>query len=123
MLGSHLLALVEIHLTLGAYQDAVDLVLKMPPAVPDAARGQAYFDAARILARLVTRVSTDEKLAPADRDRLTRNSLGRTIVLLREAIDTDPKFAARIKQDPDIKALASRPEFATMMNTLVDLGQ
>ncbi len=122
LLGSHLNALVEVNLNLGAFQEAADTAFKMPQVVPDAARGQAYFDAARILARLVTRASTDEKLTPANRGRLTRNSLGRTIVLLREAIDADPKFAARIKQDPDIKALESRPEFETMMNTLVDLA-
>jgi serine/threonine protein kinase len=122
LLGSHLQALAELNLKLGAYQEAADTALKIPQVVPDAARGQAYFDAARVLARLVARASTDEKLAPADRDRLTRNSLGRTIVLLREAVDADHKFAARIKQDPDIKALDSRPEFATMMNTLVDLA-
>ena len=56
----------------------------------------------------------------ADRDRLTRNYLGRTIVLLREAIDSSPTLADQIKTDPDIKPLESRPEFHTIMNTLVN---
>ena len=123
LLGGHLLALAEVSLDLGAYPEAADAALKLPQAVPGAARGQAYFDAARILARSVVRAGADEKLAKADRDRLARQYLGRTIVLLREAIDTDPKLADRIKKDPEFKALESRPEYQTMMNTLVDLGR
>ena len=42
--------------------------------------------------------------------------------MLREAIDTDPKLADRIKKAPEFKALESRPEYQAMMNTLVDLG-
>ena len=61
------------------------------------------------------------KLAQAERDRLTRSYLGRTVVLLREVIDTDPKLAEQIKTDADIKLLQSRPEFQTMMNTLVNV--
>ena len=122
MLGSHLLALADINLKSGAYQEAADNALKIPQVVPDADRGQAYLDAARVLARLVVRTGADPKLAQADRDRMTRNYLGRTIVLLREAIDINAKVAELIKQDPDLKALESRPEFQTMMNTLVNLG-
>ena len=91
--------------------------------MPDSGRGEACFDAARLLARLVGLVGADPKLVPADRDRLIRPYLGRSIVLLREAIDTDPKLAGRIKDDPAIKALESRPEFQTMMNSLVNLGR
>ena len=69
------------------------------------------FQSAKILARLVAQVSSHPKVVPANRDRLTRNYLGRTIVLLREAIDTDPKLADQMKSDTDIKRLESRPEF------------
>jgi tetratricopeptide (TPR) repeat protein len=123
LLGKHLLALADISLNLGAYPDAADNALKVPQAVPEADRGQACFDAAKILARLVIQAGADEKLAQADRDRLTRQYIGRTVVLLREAIDTNPNFANQIKGNPEFKALESRPEYVSMMNTLVDLGR
>ncbi len=123
LLGKHLLALADINLKLGAYPDAADTALKIPQAVPEADRGQAFFDAAKILARLVIQAGADEKLAKAERDRLTRQHIGRTVVLLREAIDTNPNFADQIKIAPEFKALESRPEYVTMMNTLVDLGR
>ena len=53
--------------------------------------------------------------------RPTRGYLGRTAVLLREVIDTDPKLAEQIKTDADIKLLQLRPEFQTIMNTLVNI--
>ena len=93
--------------------------LEIPNAVPSSKRAEGCFDAARLLARLVSQVGADAKLANADRDQLVRNYLGRTVVLLREAIDTSPTLAGQIKVDADIKALESRPEFQAIMNTLV----
>ena len=121
LLGTHLLALADIDLKLASYKDAATLALELPNSVPAADRGQGCFDAARVLARLVVRISADLKLPETERNQLTRNYLGRTVVLLREAIDASPKLADQIKNDADIKALASRPEFQTIMNTLVDV--
>jgi len=42
--------------------------------------------------------------------------------VLREAIDASPKLAQKIKTDPDIQALKSRPELQTIMNILADVG-
>jgi tetratricopeptide (TPR) repeat protein len=123
LLGGHLLDLAEVNLKRGAFQEAADDALRMTRVVPDAGRGEACFDAARILARLVGLVDADAKRVPADRERMVRPYLGRSIVLLREAIDSNPKLAGRIKDDPAIKALDSRPEFKTMMNSLVDVGR
>jgi hypothetical protein len=44
-------------------------------------------------------------------------------MFLREAIDTNPKLAAPIKADTDIKRLVSRPEFRDVIQALVDLGR
>ncbi len=66
-------------------------------------------------------MSVDEKLAQAERNRLTNRYLTRTAILLREVIDADPKLAEQIKTDADIKLLQSRPEFQTIMNTLVNV--
>lgn len=123
LLGDHLIDLAKIDLELGDYDEASRLALDVPKTVPGSKRAQACFDSARILARLVTQVAGDGKVGQADRDRLTRNSVGRTIVLLREAIDNSPMLAEQIKTDPDIKPLESRPEFHTIMNTLVNLGR
>ena len=119
-LGGCLVTLANIDLKLGAYEEAARGALELPKSVATRGRGQACFDAARILARLITGVGGDAKLAQVDRDRLIHTYLGRTVVLLREAIDTDSKLAELIKTDADISLLGSRPEFRTMMNTLVE---
>lgn len=121
LLGAHLIDLADVNLKLSAYDQAARIALEIPKTVPSASRAEGCLDAARILARLVTRVSTDEKIAQAERDRLTKGYLGRTAVLLREVIDTDPKLAEQIKTDADIKLLKSRPEFQIIMDTLVNV--
>ena len=103
LLGGLLLELAEVNIKRRAYPEAAEDALRVPRAVPDAGRGEACLDAARILARLVALVGADPKLVPADRERLIRPYLGRSIVLLREAIDSNPKMAGRIKDDPAIK--------------------
>lgn len=52
-----------------------------------------------------------------------RKFLGRTLVLLREAVDANTKLANLIKNDPVFKELRDRPEFQIMLSNLVDLGQ
>ena len=123
LLGSHLLDLAQVNLQVGAYKEAAANALELPNVVPTSARDQGCFDAARVLARLVTLVAADTQVSQTDREQLTRSYLGRTIVLLRDAIDTNPKFSERIKADADIKALESRPEFQAIMNTLVNTGK
>ncbi len=123
LLGSHLIELANLNLRLGAYREAAARVLEVPNAVPASNRAQGCLDAARTLARLVFQATADRNLAQNERDQLTRNYLGRAVVLLREVIDTNAKLAVQIKQDPDIKALESRPEFQTIMNSLVELGR
>jgi hypothetical protein len=122
-LASHLVDLATIHQRLGAYDEAYRLALEVPRTVPIAARPEACYDAAQVLARLVVHVDADQKLPQSEHDRLTRHCLARTVVLLREAIDAGPKLAEQIKGDPDIKALETRPRFRTIMNSLVELGQ
>src|SRR5439155_2480325 len=119
-LAGHLIDLAEIHRKLGAYDAAARLALDVPKTVPLASRAQSCYKAAQVLARLVAQIGADDKLASKERDRLSRNYLTRTVVLLREAIDAGPKLAEQIKADPDIKALEARPQFQTIMNNLVD---
>ena len=42
---------------------------------------------------------------------------------LKRIVDANPKLADEVKKDTNIKLLESRPEFETMMNTLVNLGR
>ncbi len=93
LLGGLLLELAEVDIKRRAYPEAAEDALRIPRAVPEAGRGEACFDAARILARLVALVGADPRLVPADRERLTRPYLGRSIVLLREAVDSNPRMA------------------------------
>ncbi len=123
LVGSHLVDLAGMNLKLGNYETAANTALEIPKSVPSASRAEGCFEAARILARVVNKAGTDDKLTQEQRSRLTRNYLGRTVILLREVIDSDAKLAEQVKTDGDIKLLRSRPEFETIMNTLVNVGQ
>ncbi len=121
LLGAHQIDQADLSIKLSAYEQAARVALEIPKSVPASNRVEGCFDAARILARTVTKLSNDEKIAQAERVRLTQSYLGRTAILLREVIDSDPKLAEQIKTDADIKILQSRPEFRTIMNTLVNV--
>ena len=122
-LGSHMLELAWIDLELGADDEAAKIALDLPKTVPSASRPRACFDAARVLARLVSHQGADASRDRAEFDTLTRNYIGRIALYLREAIDTDPKLAAPIKADADIKRLVARPEFREVIHALVDLSR
>jgi eukaryotic-like serine/threonine-protein kinase len=121
-LSGHLIALADVDRKLGAYDQAAKLALEVPKVVPPANRADACLDAARALARLVTQVSADLKVPEKERNHLARVYLTRTVVLIRDAVDANPALSEPIKADPDIKILQSRPEFQTMMDTLVEAG-
>ena len=120
-LAEYMVDLADVNRKLGAYDEAARLALEMPKTVPPGRRSQACYDAARVLARVVAQAGSDDKLHQDVRERLTRIYLAHTVVLLREAIDSDPKLAEQIKSDRDIKILERRPEFRAIMNTLVDV--
>ncbi len=121
LLSGQQVELADLNIKLGAYEQAARIALEIPKSVPVLNRVDGCFDAARILARTVTKLSADTKIAQAERDRLTQGYIGRTAILLREVIDSDPKLAEQIKTDADLKVLQSRPEFRTIMDTLVDV--
>jgi tetratricopeptide (TPR) repeat protein len=118
LLGRHLIALAGIDLRLDAYEESAACAQELPKIVPASDRGQACLDAVRILAQSIAQIESNTKLSETERSRLTHNYLGRTIVLVGEAIDGSPARSEEIKKDPHIKALESRPEFRTMMNAL-----
>jgi serine/threonine protein kinase len=123
LLGEHLLELANLELKLGAYDNAAERALELPGAVPPSVRAQACYDAAGVLARAVDRIAADPKLPEATRDRLIRNDLARAAILLREAIDTNPKLAGKVSQEAQFRQLKSRSEFQTILNVLVDAGR
>jgi hypothetical protein len=113
--------LADLCLTVGEYDAAMQAAVDLAKATPDS--GQGCLDAAKILARSASQIQADAKLARARKDELGRKFLGRTVVMLREAIDLNPKLAESIKNDPVFKELRDRPEFQTMLSSLVDLGR
>ena len=78
--------------------------------------------AAKILARCMSQAAGDAKLDTGHRDALSRNCLGRIVVLLREAVDINPKLAGKIASEPSFSAILSRPEFKSLLGTLVELA-
>jgi len=118
LLGGHLIALARTNLKLGAFEEAAANALELPKIVPTSERGQACIDAARILAQVVAQVEANTKLPESERTRLTRIYLGRTMVLVTEGTDGSSQRTDEVKKDPYIKALESRPEFQTIINSL-----
>ena len=119
-LVEHLTDLADTCTKLADYDAAVQAAIDLAKAAPDPGRG--HYEAAKILARSAAAIQGDAKLASARKEELTRKCLGRTVVMLREAIDANTKLADRIKAEPVFKQLLDRPEFQTMLNSLVDLG-
>ena len=117
----HLRLLADVCLVLGAYDDAMHTAADLPKYATQ--QGQAYLDAARILARCVSQAQSDRNLTLARRDEIARKYLGRTVVMLREAIDANSRLAEPMKTDPIFKGLRERPEFQSMLNSVVDLGK
>ena len=115
----HLEALADVELTLAAYDDARKTALEMPRAAAVPAAG--YYAAAKTLARAATRMHNDSKLETARRDDLERKCLGSTVLMLREALDADPKLNDQLKTEPAFKELLDRSEFQTLLGDLVDL--
>ncbi len=116
-------ALADVNRKMNSYDEAARLALEVPKTAPPSHRDSACYEAAQILARLINQLVGDDKIPQAERDRLIRKHLSRTVVLLREAIDSGPDLAAQIKADPDIKALESRPQFQLLMSNLVDAAK
>ena len=123
LLGEHMADLARIDLKLGDYENAARVALDLPKTVPPANRAQACYDSAQLLARVVAQVGDNAKLAQSDRDRLIRSNVSRAVVLLREAVDTSPKLAEKVKNDGDFQALKSRPEFQAILNILSEVGK
>jgi len=119
-LVGHLTDLADTRTTLADYDAAVQAAIDLAKAAPDPGRG--HYEAARILARAAAAIQGDARLASARKEELTRSCLGRTVVMLREAIDANTKLADRIKAEPVFKQLLDRPEFQAMLNSLVELG-
>ena len=122
-MAGHRIALADVNRKLGAYADAARQALEAPKVAPAAGRAEVCLDTARALARLVAQVGNDVNLPEAERDHLTKSYLTRTVVLLRDAVDADPKLSDPIRDDPDIKVLRSRPEFEAILNSLVEAAR
>jgi tetratricopeptide (TPR) repeat protein len=118
---SHLETLAELDLSLAAYDDARKAALRMPKAAN--APGAVHVAAAEILARIARRVHDDTGLDASLRNDLERKCLGSVVVMLREALDADPKLADRIKAEAAFKDLLDRPEFQALLGDLVDAGK
>ena len=103
------------------YEAILMSTIDLVKAAPDA--GQGSFDAAKILARAASRIQADAKLNPSRKDELARKFLGRTVMMLREAIDANTQLAALIKNDPVFKELREHREFEIMLSSLVDVAR
>jgi tetratricopeptide (TPR) repeat protein len=121
-LVGHLEGLANACLALAQYDEVSRAAQEMARAAPEPAAA-TRFAAAKLFARSATLVREDTRLDPARRQKLLRGSLGSTVVMLREAIEGDPKLAAALESEPVFKKLRDQPEFENMLNSLVDTGR
>jgi serine/threonine protein kinase/polyhydroxyalkanoate synthesis regulator phasin len=118
LLTGHLLAQAKLELKAGDFQEAAAAALDLPKTAPPSGRAEACCDAATILAQAIAQIEANVKLPESERKQLARTYLGRTVVLLGEAIDGNPKLGEKIKNDAYIKALRARPEVQTVLSAL-----
>jgi hypothetical protein len=112
--------LAEVNLALGDYPGARQAAIELSQAGNDSAAIQLR--AAKYLARSVEKLEGDKAVSPPDRSTLASDALGRTLVLLRRALDLDPDLSGRIREDPAFKALLTRPEYRAVTESLVNAG-
>ena len=115
-LASSLAELAETRCALGRYEDAIQAAVELSRTPPRP--GQGALDAARILARCGAQVAADENLPADRRDQLSQVCLGRSVVLLREAIDANAKLVDPIRTDSDLRKILDRPEFQSLFSTV-----
>ena len=120
MLAGHLEVLANICLKLRAYDDAIRAAIDLAKAAP--ASEQGSLDAAKLLAGCVAVANADRQLDRPRREEIGRKCSGRIAILLREAIDSNPKLGERIKSDPELAPILARPEFQSLLGSLVNLG-
>jgi len=109
-------ALADADLKLADYDDARKVAMEIPRE--SAAPGPGCVAAARLLARLAAQARGDEALEAPRRDALERQGLSGAVLLLREALDADPKLDADVKADPAFKDLLARAEFQLLLGSL-----
>ena len=120
MLAGHLAFLSKTCLRLQAYDDAIRAAIEVSKAGP--ASGDRFVRAARLLARCVAASDHDRQLAAARREEIGRKCSGRIAILVREAIDANPKLGESIKSDPELSTVLARPEIQGLLGSLDNVG-
>lgn len=120
MLAGHLTVLAKVCLKQGAYDDAIRAAVEIPKAAPSSEQGP--LEAARVLAHCLVTAREDHRLDGARRDEISRRCTGRIAILLREAVDANPRLGDRLKADPDLAPILARPEFQGLLGSLVNLA-
>ncbi len=120
MLAGHLGILAKVCVKLHAYDDAIRVAVDLPKAT--AGSEQGILDAAKLMAHCFAAAKDDTVLDRANREEIARKCTGRIAILLREAIDSNPKLGQRIKTDPELAPILARPEIQSLLGSLVNLG-
>ena len=121
MLAGHLGFLAKTCIKLHAYDDAIRAAVELRKAAP--ASDQGPLDAAKLMAALLGGGQQDDRqLDRPRREEIGHKCIGRIAILLREAIDSNPKLGQRIKSDPELAPILARPELQSLLGSLVNLG-
>jgi serine/threonine-protein kinase len=115
-LRGHFGILARICLELDDYDDSMRAAIEMSK-VPSAS-GQGYLEAARLLGREMAAANKDTQLEPPRREQIGRQCSSRIAVLLRQALDANPKLAEKIKSDDELSPLLARPEVRNLLGNL-----
>ena len=74
------------------------------------------------MAHCLRAADEDHALDRPERDEIGNRCTGRIAILLREAIDSNPKLGQQIKSDPELAPILARPELQSLIGSLVNLG-
>ncbi|AMV40783.1 serine/threonine-protein kinase [Planctomyces sp. SH-PL62] len=108
--------LADADLKLAAYEEARRVALEIPREA--VAHAPSCVAAARLLARMASQARADDKLDAPRRDELERKGLSGAVLMLREALDADPKLDADVKADPAFKELLAHAQFQLLLGSL-----
>jgi tetratricopeptide (TPR) repeat protein len=101
--------LADVLVSRGDHAEAAKVAEELPGVLPKT--GQAFFDAARTLARCVPLAEKDAKLPEAKRKELAKKYGDRAVELLRQAVAKGYRDAGPLRKDPAFAPLRSRADF------------
>jgi tetratricopeptide (TPR) repeat protein len=109
-------AIVQLRLRLGQHAEAANGAAEVLGL--SAGGKEDYYAAARAVALCATLAEQDTRLPPSERREVAQGYTDKAIALLHEAVSRGFRDSQRLKTDPKLGVLRSRPDFRKMVQEL-----